>query len=448
VRIDQFITGTAADQILDAMVLAGADGAILDANPQALATYGYDLDRMRGLNLSDLRMPVGAGGAEYAAPEPGTTAEERHRRSDGTAFSAEIRWTPVAAGEEPGVLISVRDTSGRGRTRCPLPLDGNRLAAVFDNVEVGFVLTDADGSDVTMNVAALDLFEYASAEEMRSKTAAGQSDWELLCPDGRVMTEDEVPLNRAIGGEVVHGVEVRYRNTVTGTRWDAEVDVVPVRDEAGETTLIVQTLRDVSASRELNETRQNMAAAIIDVVGNVSEMRDPYTAGHQRRVAEVASAIAVEMGLPDVEIADIRIAGLMHDIGKMSVPAGILTKPSALSSIELNLVKEHSEAGYSMIAAAQMHEPIAELVYQHHERCDGSGYPRGLKADQLLLGSKVLMVADVVEAMMSHRSYRESLGQEAALAEIEQGAGRLYDTRVTEACLRLFREQGFAFSES
>jgi len=448
VRIADFIAGTAADRLVDGLLLVGSDGGIVDANEAALSIYGYDADAMLGLALRDLRGGLGSAGADHDAPESGEFVEELHRRSDGSVFSAEIRWTPVAVGDESGVIVSVRDVSGRVRAACPLPPEGDRLAAAFDNVDVGFVLTDAHGSDPTMNAAALRLFEFASADEMKRHSQVGDSRWELLTPDGRVLAESEWPLARALEGDFAHAEHVRFRSLRTGTEWDAEVDVVPVRGDDGEVTLIVQTIRDITESRELESTRQNMAAAIIDVVGNVSEMRDPFTAGHQRRVAELASAIAAEMELLDTEIADIRVAGLMHDIGKMSVPAGILTKPSALSSIELNLVKEHSEAGYSMIAAAQMHEPIAELVYQHHERCDGSGYPRGLTADQLLMGSKVLMVADVVEAMMSSRSYRESLGQDAALAEIEQGAGRLYDTRVTEACLRIFREQGFAFTEA
>jgi len=137
----------------------------------------------------------------------------------------------------------------------------------------------------------------------------------------------------------------------------------------------------------------------------------------------------------------------MHDVGKISVPAEILSRPRALTPVEFSLVAGHAEAGYRIINSAHVHTPIAELVYQHHERCDGSGYPRGLTADDLLDGSKVLMVADVVEAMSSHRPYRAALGEDAALAEIESGAGSRYDSGVCESCIRLFRERGFAFAE-
>ena len=146
------------------------------------------------------------------------------------------------------------------------------------------------------------------------------------------------------------------------------------------------------------------------------------------------------------QVEEIRIAALIHDIGKISVPGEILSKPGTLSPTEFDLVKEHSAAGHRIIFSADMAGDVAEIAQQHHERCDGSGYPDGLSASELLLASRVLMVADVVEAMMSHRPYRSALGQDAALVEIERGAGTAYDAEVVEACLRVFREQGFEFS--
>ena len=150
--------------------------------------------------------------------------------------------------------------------------------------------------------------------------------------------------------------------------------------------------------------------------------------------------------MSDLEVADIRVAGLLHDIGKAAVPTELLGKPGVISPTEFELIKGHAEAGYRIAVSANLEEPIPELIYQHHERCDGSGYPRGLVGDQTLVGAKVLSVADVVEAMVSYRPYRPALGIEAALAEIERGAGRLYDADVSTACVALFRERGFEFS--
>jgi putative nucleotidyltransferase with HDIG domain len=173
------------------------------------------------------------------------------------------------------------------------------------------------------------------------------------------------------------------------------------------------------------------------------EMRDPYTAGHQSRVADLASAIATEMGLPQEKIDGIRMAGSIHDIGKLSIPAEILSKPTKLTDIEYSLIKEHSRSGYEMLKNVESPWPLAQIVYQHHERMDGSGYPRNLKGDEILIEARIMTVADVVEAMASHRPYRPGLGIDAALAEIEKNKGAHYDNTVVDACLRLFREKGY-----
>jgi HD-GYP domain-containing protein (c-di-GMP phosphodiesterase class II) len=178
------------------------------------------------------------------------------------------------------------------------------------------------------------------------------------------------------------------------------------------------------------------------------EARDPYTAGHQTRSANLAHGIATEMGLPQEKIEGIRIAGSIHDIGNLSIPAEILSKPSKLTNIEFSLIKEHTMKGYEILKDVEFPWPLAEIVYQHHERMDGSGYPRNLKGDDIMIEARILSVADVVEAMASHRPYRASLGIHAALDEIEKNRGILYDMNVVDACLRLFREKGFQLQEA
>lgn len=209
-----------------------------------------------------------------------------------------------------------------------------------------------------------------------------------------------------------------------------------------------KALKEFSDERERHlQQLDNALSSTVDVLVRVCEERDPYTAGHQRRVSQLAAAIASEMGMSESEIADLKLAGLIHDVGKVSVPAEILTKPRSLTEIEYELVKMHVDTSYKIISKAHMPGPIAEFVYMHHERCDGSGYPRGLKCAAMPLGAKVLMVADVVEAMASHRPYRPSLGMEAALAEIERGSGTVYDPGCCTACLKLIRQDGFEFLE-
>jgi putative nucleotidyltransferase with HDIG domain len=173
------------------------------------------------------------------------------------------------------------------------------------------------------------------------------------------------------------------------------------------------------------------------------EARDPYTAGHQRRVAHLASAIAMEMGLPQENIDGIQMAGSIHDIGKLAIPAEILVKPTKLTNIEFSLIKEHAQSGYDMLKDVESPWPLAQIVHQHHERMNGSGYPRNLKGDEIIIEARIMAVADVVEAMASHRPYRAALGIEVALEEIEKNKGILYDNTVVDACLRLFREKNY-----
>lgn len=185
----------------------------------------------------------------------------------------------------------------------------------------------------------------------------------------------------------------------------------------------------------------------IRAIANTVEMRDPYTAGHQKRVGILATAIAHEMGLPEEKIHGIRLAATVHDLGKLQIPSEILTKPGRLTDIEYLLIKTHPQAGYDILKNVKFPWPIADIVWQHHEKLDGSGYPQGLKDGQILPEARIMMVADVVEAMAAHRPYRAALGIEAALREIERGRGSAYDPNAVDACLRLFREGRFAFQK-
>jgi putative two-component system response regulator len=184
---------------------------------------------------------------------------------------------------------------------------------------------------------------------------------------------------------------------------------------------------------------------VILVIAHIVESRDPYTAGHQQRVAEVAGAMAENMGFSQDRLKGIRMAGIIHDLGKISVPAEILSKPGLLNDMEFELIKVHPRTGYDILKGIEFPWPIAEMVYQHHERMDGSGYPRGLKGEEILLEARILGVADVVEAMASHRPYRAGLGIDAALDEISRNRGVFYDSQVVDACLSVFRDGGFKF---
>jgi putative two-component system response regulator len=181
----------------------------------------------------------------------------------------------------------------------------------------------------------------------------------------------------------------------------------------------------------------------IGVLSQALEMRDPYTAGHQRRVATLSLALGKAMGLSEGVLEGVEMAAMVHDVGKIAVPADILSKPTRLSKAEFDIIKEHSTVGYEILKDVQFPWPLAEVVWQHHERLDGSGYPQGLQGDAIRLEARIIGVADVVEAMASHRPYRAALGIEVALEEITNKRGLFFDPMVVDACLRLFSEDGF-----
>lgn len=219
------------------------------------------------------------------------------------------------------------------------------------------------------------------------------------------------------------------------------VSGAPNFDEEDNLTGIVGVLKDISDLKKNFDTLQLTLQSMINAMSEIVESRDPYTAGHQKRVAEIACSIAEEMNLSFHMINGIRMAAMIHDIGKMYIPAEILSKPGVLSDLEFNMMKSHPEVGYNILKNIEFNHPIAETVYQHHERIDGSGYPRGLSGDEILLEAKIIAVADVVEAMGSHRPYRPALGIDRALEEIANRKGTVYDSEIVDACLKLFKEE-------
>jgi PAS domain S-box-containing protein len=240
-----------------------------------------------------------------------------------------------------------------------------------------------------------------------------------------------------------------------GTKLYIESCVSLIRNTSGQPIGFRGIMRNITerkhAEKQLQDTLESLRKAVgttIQVLTSTVETRDPYTAGHQTRSADLARAIGTEMELPQEKIDAIRIAGSIHDIGKLSIPAEILSKPTKLTEIEFSLIKEHARKGYEMLKDVESPWPLAEIVYQHHERMDGSGYPRNLKREEICIEARILAVADVVEAMASHRPYRPGLGINKALEEIEKNRGVFYDDAVADACLRLFREKGFQLQEA
>ncbi len=225
-----------------------------------------------------------------------------------------------------------------------------------------------------------------------------------------------------------------------------------LKEERNLINIIAERLGEIIEKKqgevELQQSYQKLQKTMEDTIytiGKIAETRDPYTAGHQKNVSQIATFIAQEMKLPQDKIEGIRIASLVHDIGKISIPSELLNKPTKLTEIEYSLIKDHSQVGYDVLKSIEFPWPIAEIVFQHHERLNGSGYPNKLKGDEIVLEAKIIGVADVVEAMSSHRPYRPALGIDAALEEISKNKGTLYDPEVVDMCFKLFKEKRFKF---
>jgi putative nucleotidyltransferase with HDIG domain len=224
----------------------------------------------------------------------------------------------------------------------------------------------------------------------------------------------------------------------------------------------LRTAELVTANRQLQEeiatrtrTEQKLQKGVarmkknlektIDAIAAVTEIRDPFTAGHQKRVTTLACAIAEEMALPDEQREWLRLAAIIHDIGKINIPTEILVKPTRLSEPEFNIIEAHPQIGHDILQGIEFSQPVAKIVLQHHELMDGTGYPQGLSGEEIVLEARILAVADVIEAMASHRPYRPAQGIGMALEEILHNKGELYDSDVVDACLRVFYEKDFAF---
>lgn len=316
------------------------------------------------------------------------------------------------------------------------------LATTLENIEDGYWEIDLAGNYTFFNNAVCQIHGYTKEE--------------LMGMNNRQYTDEETSKkvfkafnNVYKTGQPLKGLDWQIIRK-DGTKRHVEISILLQKDASGKPIGFRGVVRDITPRKEmeakLQQTLDSLSKAYdstLQVMVSAVEVRDPYTALHQVRSADVARDIAIEMGLPQEKIDAIRMAGAIHDIGKLSIPPEILTKPAKLTGVEFALIKEHSRSGYEILKNVESPWPLAQIVHQHHERMNGSGYPRSLKGEEILLEAKVLAVADVVSAMVSHRLHRPSLGIEIALEEIEKNKGTLYDHTVADACLRLFREKGY-----
>jgi len=345
----------------------------------------------------------------------------------------DIRIAPFSG----GAMITSIDMTARIKAEA-------RYRDIVDNALEGIFQTTSDGHFIMANQAMAHILGYDSPAELMATFTD-------IAHQLYVHPEERSRLMQRLRDEgQVHGYEIEFYRKDRKRIWvSSNVRAVWSRN-VSDIDYYEGFIQDITELRQAVEFRlqsldrlRKAMGATIQTLSLTVEIRDPYTAGHQKRVADLARRIATELKVAPERIEGLRMAATVHDIGKVSIPAEILSKPTRLSDLEIKLIRTHAVKGYDILKDIEFPWPVAEIVLQHHERLDGSGYPRGLKGDEITPEARILIIADVVEAMSSHRPYRPALGMEAALAEIETNSGTLYDTEAVKACLRLFREDGY-----
>jgi PAS domain S-box-containing protein len=425
-------------------------------SPSAEKLWGYTIEELIALPLDKLLTPSSFRTVtEFFSSEmsrglaaPPTYLLKRLLEFECRCKNGQTLWIESSFSfirDEDGRPVSLlgegRDITERKKIEDSLRKSEENFRRSFDDSPLGVRIATLAGETIYANSAILDIYGYDSIEELQNTPLK-----ERYTPESyaEFQTRKEKRL-RGEHGPSEYEISIVRKNGEIGHLHVLRKEIFWNGQKQSQVVYQDITLRR-QAEKKLNETLESLRQSIkttIQVLGTASEARDPYTAGHQKRVADLARAIATEMRLPHDKIEAIRMAAAIHDIGKISVPSEILCKPAMLTDLEFCLIKNHPQFSYDIIKDVESPWPLADIVYQHHERIDGSGYPQGLKDANILIEARILAVADVVEAMMSYRPYRPMLGLEIALAEIENNAGILYDRRVTDACLKVFRENGY-----
>ncbi|HEN20820.1 MAG TPA: HD domain-containing protein, partial [Desulfobacteraceae bacterium] len=319
-----------------------------------------------------------------------------------------------------------------------------RLFTILKSIGEAVIATDEKGYITFMNPLAESLTGWKNPENITKPLSE-------IYKAIRKNTEKEIniPLEKILQGEKYRFPREAILLSKRGDKIPIFQNATPIRNEDKSITGAVLSFSNISRLKKAEEelknslTRlKNVMEGTVEAMAYTIETRDPYTAGHQRRVAKLATAIAKMMDLNDDQVEGIHMAGTLHDIGKIHVPSEILNKPGKISEAEYNIIKTHSQVGFDILKSIDFPWPIAEIVLQHHERLDGSGYPQGIKQNEILLEAKILAVADTVEALATHRPYRPAFTTETALNEIKTFRGILYDKKIVGACIKIF-ERGF-----
>ena len=431
----------------DIIVITDKNGDIKYCSRSTERFTGYKPEELIGRNViriihpDDVKRAVGDFGKAILAKDSAIPNGFRIVHKDGSeryfeGLGKNLLDNPSVA----GFIMNVHDTTERKQADEALRESERKYKSLIDNFQDIILTINLEGKITFASQSIKEKLGYESAETINMSIL----DFVQEEDHQRVMEN----LQKGMKGEKITGFQIQVI-TKSGKRVFFESFFSRVYKD-GEVVGAQAIIKDITESKraeeELKQSFERMRKALGATVQSISmivEMKDPYTAGHQQRVSDLARSIATEMGLSADQRDFIRTASAIHDIGKISIPAEILSKSTKLTDMEFNLIKTHAQSGHDILKDIEFPWPVADVVLQHHERMDGSGYPQGLKGNDIFLEARIMAVADVVEAMASHRPYRPSLGIDCALDEISRNKGILYDADVVDACLKLFQEKGY-----
>jgi PAS domain S-box-containing protein len=456
-RHEEQLFRTFTEQDSDLIILINKDFQITYSNPAAENFLGIKKEEIIGSKVYNYLHPDDLEPVrdilDTFLKDKSTNiknAEFRICNKDGTWHTVEAVGTNLVHNNVfETVVVKLRDITDRKKAEKSLKASEERYRLLADNVADVILTLDMNFQYTYVSPSAYHLFGHTVNELMAMKVK------DLATPETfshlvNVFSE-ELEIEKRADKDLTRSrvLESQYM-CKDGVKIWVESKLTFLRDENNTAVGILSIVRDITDRKEaenrLHQSLDSLKKAVsttIQVLVSALESRDPYTTGHQSRASDLACAITTEMGLDQDTIEGIRMASIIHDIGKLAVPTEILAKPGKLTDIEFLLIKQHSQTGYEMLKDVESPWPLAQIVHQHHERMNGTGYPQNLKGDEILLESRILAVADVVEAISSNRPYRPSLGIDFALEEIDKNKGILYDDVVANACLNLFRERGF-----
>jgi PAS domain S-box-containing protein/putative nucleotidyltransferase with HDIG domain len=432
---------TILENIEDGYYEVDLNGNFTFFNASVCRILGYPQEEMMGMNnrqyidAENAKKIFQAFNEVYRKGKPGRVVDYEIIRKDGTKRYIEVSVSlqKNSSGKPIGFRGISRDITERKQTEELVIESEARFRTLVENASDG-IFVQIDYRFAYINPVMLHIFGAERPEQL-----LGQLVMDRFHPDFRELVRERLRLLNEEKKHVSLLEQIYLR--LDGSQVRVEVSAMPIIYDGKNGAVVF--VRDITERKQSFERMKKALRATVQAISLTVEMKDPYTSGHQQRVADLARAIATEMGLSTDRQDFIRTASTIHDIGKIAIPSEILSKPTKLTDLEFNFIKTHAHSGYDILKDIEFPWPVADVVFQHHERLNGSGYPQGLKGDDILLEARILSIADVVEAIAFHRPYRPAVGINLALEEISENKGILYDADAVDACLKLFREKGY-----